>query len=307
MQEKKRKKKPTEVLSPSLFLPFFHSFILCLIVLFVLGIFMRHPLIPCRAFLALLQGVNESISSKRWFLFPWGSRRPDNVTEASANRLVENTAAFFPSFYSHCVCPFLFNSPLLLHLLYCTPFIFHHSFYFVSFFFITSFLLHISLYHFFCLIHPFKQSFSRHFSIFPFLFYPFLPLLSSMCEELWQTQHHVFVCVRLGGGRQLSDSIVTLSTSPHSTAHPATGFLPPLHPSRPRARKAASGPSQARTEDSLWGCRGHRCWRMRTRDPGQAPEPRPWSGLPVSPLKGLRGWAQRQGKRGGGGWRSQQR
>lgn len=81
---------------------------------------------------------------------------------------------------------------------------------------------------------------------------------------------------------------------------------PPIPPSRPPARKAASGPSQARTEASLWGCRGRRCWRMRTRDPGQATDPRPWSGLPASQLKGLRGWAQHQGKRGSGGRRSQQ-
>lgn len=87
------------MLSPSLFLPFFHSFILCLIVLFVLGISARHPLIPRRPFFWLgYKVLMKAFRANVDFLFPWGSRRPDNVTEASANRLVENTAASFPPF-----------------------------------------------------------------------------------------------------------------------------------------------------------------------------------------------------------------
>lgn len=80
------------------------------------------------------------------------------------------------------------------------------------------------------------------------------------------------MCLR--DGRQHSDSIVSLSTSPHSTAHLATGFLPPpLHPSRLHARKAASGPSQDRTEATLWGCK--RASRLEDEDQGSPPSPGP--------------------------------
>jgi len=48
----------------------------------------------------------------------------------------------------------------------------------------------------------------------------------------------VCLCALLRDGRQFSDSIVSFSTSPHSTAHPATGFLPPF-PS-PRSTQALS-------------------------------------------------------------------
>lgn len=50
-------------------------------------------------------------------------------------------------------------------------------------------------------------------------------------------------------------------------------FPPPLHPSRPQARKAASGPSQARTEAPLWGCRG--APEQEDEDQGFRPSPRP--------------------------------
>lgn len=83
----------------------------------------------------------------------------------------------------------------------------------------------------------------------------------------------MFVCVRLRDGRQLSDSIVSLSTSPHSTAHPATGFLPPLHPSRPRASKAALGAKSGQDGGFIVGLQGASL--VEDEDQGSMPSDRP--------------------------------
>lgn len=65
VEKKKREKKPHRTaFTKFVFALFSVFFILCLYALFVLGFFIRHLLVPCRAFLARLQGVNESISSK---------------------------------------------------------------------------------------------------------------------------------------------------------------------------------------------------------------------------------------------------
>lgn len=133
--------------------------------------------------------------------------------------LVENTAGFFffsPSSFIHIVLP-LFSPQLSVSVasLYgSSDFFFKQPFSSVSLFLSATFLASL-------ILTP------------SFLLAAFLPLLPSMCEALLinkrQTRSYVFVCVCLRDGRQLSDSIVSLSTSPHSTAHPATGFLPPSH------------------------------------------------------------------------------
>lgn len=176
-----------------------------------------------RTILARLQGVNESISSKHvdffFFCFHGDPERPDNVTEAPANRTGGKHCRLFffsPSSFIHIVLP-PFSPQLSVSVasLYgSSDFFFKQPFSSVSLFLSATFLASL-------ILTP------------SFLLAAFLPLLPSMCEALLinkrQTRSYVFVCVCLRDGRQLSDSIVSLSTSPHSTAHPATGFLPPSH------------------------------------------------------------------------------
>lgn len=177
-----------------------------------------------RTILARLQGVNESISSKHvdflFFFVSMGIQKGLTMSQRlRPTELVENTAGFFFSlpllFYSHCapsVSPQLSVSVASLY--GSSDFFFKQPFSSVSLFLSATFLASL-------ILTP------------SFLLAAFLPLLPSMCEALLinkrQTRSYVFVCVCLRDGRQLSDSIVSLSTSPHSTAHPATGFLPPSH------------------------------------------------------------------------------
>lgn len=177
-----------------------------------------------RTILARLQGVNESISSKHvdflFFFVSMGIQKGLTMSQRlRPTELVENTAGFFfflpLLFYSHCapsVSPQLSVSVASLY--GSSDFFFKQPFSSVSLFLSATFLASL-------ILTP------------SFLLAAFLPLLPSMCEALLinkrQTRSYVFVCVCLRDGRQLSDSIVSLSTSPHSTAHPATGFLPPSH------------------------------------------------------------------------------
>lgn len=205
-------------------------FILCLFALFVLGIFIRHLLVPRQGFFfseqfwlgykALMKAFRANMLIFYFFLFPWGSRKAWQCHRGSGQQNWWKTLpAFFffsPSSFIHIVLP-PFSPQLSVSVasLYgSSDFFFKQPFSSVSLFLSATFLASL-------ILTP------------SFLLAAFLPLLPSMCEALLinkrQTRSYVFVCVCLRDGRQLSDSIVSLSTSPHSTAHPATGFLPPSH------------------------------------------------------------------------------
>lgn len=77
-------------------------FILCLFALFELGFLFCVSCVPRRAVLCFWLGYRALMKAFQanmliFFCLPWGSTRPDNVTEVSANRRVENTAAFVAS------------------------------------------------------------------------------------------------------------------------------------------------------------------------------------------------------------------
>lgn len=204
-------------------------FILCLFALFVLGIFIRHLLVPRQGFFFSEQfwlGYKALMKAFRanmlifFFFVSMGIQKGLTMSQRlRPTELVENTAGFFffsPSSFIHIVLP-LFSPQLSVSVasLYgSSDFFFKQPFSSVSLFLSATFLASL-------ILTP------------SFLLAAFLPLLPSMCEALLinkrQTRSYVFVCVCLRDGRQLSDSIVSLSTSPHSTAHPATGFLPPSH------------------------------------------------------------------------------
>lgn len=208
----------------SLFLSFVCLHYLCWGFLFGISSSLVGRFFFFRTILARLQGVNESISSKHvdflFFFVSMGIQKGLTMSQRlRPTELVENTAGFFfflpLLFYSHCapsVSPQLSVSVASLY--GSSDFFFKQPFSSVSLFLSATFLASL-------ILTP------------SFLLAAFLPLLPSMCEALLinkrQTRSYVFVCVCLRDGRQLSDSIVSLSTSPHSTAHPATGFLPPSH------------------------------------------------------------------------------
>lgn len=83
------------------------------------------------------------------------------------------------------------------------------------------------------------------------------------------------MCLR--DGRQLSDSIVSLSTSPHSTAHPATGFLFSL-PTTLSIPPSTQAPSQeggfgGQNGGFIVGLQG--ALVLEDEDQGSRPSPRP--------------------------------
>ena len=163
-----------------------------------------------------------------FFLFPWGSRKAWQCHRGSGQQNWWKTLpAFFffflPSSFIHIVFP-PFSPQLSVSIasLYGSSVFFFSSRVFKQPFSSVSLFLSAT----------FLASLIPTLSILPAAF---LPLLSSTCEELLINKDKrgrtcLCVCVCLRDGRQLSDSIVSLSTSPHSTAHPATGFLPPLPP-----------------------------------------------------------------------------
>lgn len=199
-------------------------------------------------------------------MLPWGSARPDNVS-VSSNSERRNVLSF------HSVSPFL------------------HSF-FISFsciFFLTlvALFLWLCFCQLFVLINLLKQLFSSisrfGSATFPLFFWPSLILhLPFVAVYVWRVAinegKHGSVRLRVlpRDGRQLSDSIVSLSTSSHSAAHAATGFLPPpIHPGHKPGRRIWSQ-VKARMEAWLWGLRGTGGWgpgiqaKLQTRDPDLA-------------------------------------
>lgn len=203
------KKTHRSAFSPSLLLLFFLSFLSFVCLHYLCWDFYSACSSLVRSFffffLAQLQGVNESISSKHVDFCFHGD--PEGLTMSQRLRPTDwwKTLLLFSLFCSHCVPLFLLNSPSPLHL----------PLYFFSLFLLIT--LYISLYFshsshspslcffvvsLFSLIHLFQQPFSSvslffsatflSFLLFPFLFLTpsilltaFLPLLSSMCEELW--------------------------------------------------------------------------------------------------------------------------
>lgn len=83
----------------------------------------------------------------------------------------------------------------------------------------------------------------------------------------------MFVCARLRDGRQLSDSIVSLSTSPHSTAHLATGFLPPSPSIRAPCQEGGFRAKSGRDGGYIVGMQG--ASMLEDEDQGLRPSPRP--------------------------------
>lgn len=83
----------------------------------------------------------------------------------------------------------------------------------------------------------------------------------------------MFVCVCLRDGRQLSDSIVSLSTSPHSTAHPATGFLPPSPSIQASSQEGGFGAKSGQDGGFIVGMQG--ALVLEDEDQGSRPSPRP--------------------------------
>lgn len=83
------------------------------------------------------------------------------------------------------------------------------------------------------------------------------------------------MCVCLRDGRQLSDSIVSLSTSPHSTAHPATGFLPPSIPPSIQAPSQEGGFGSKSGQDGGFTVGLQGVSVLEDEDQGSRPSPRP--------------------------------
>lgn len=236
------KKEERKLLLLSLFLLFFLSFLSFVCLHFLCWDFsILHLLVPHRAFLAELQGVNESVSGKHVDFCFHGD--PEGLTMSQRLRPTDWRKALLSLFFRPSFIRCFFFSTL------------HSPFSFLLFFkWILSVGLTLQppplclcLYRLFSLIRLFKASlflFRCHF--FLSLFFPLpdplysaYPLSSFVVIYVWRAlineDKHSSVCVCVGvclrDGRQLSDSIVSLSTSPHSTAHPATGFLPPSSPS----------------------------------------------------------------------------
>lgn len=101
-------------------------FILCLFALFVLGIFIRHLLVPRRGFFfseqfwlgykALMKAFRANMLIFFFFCFHGDPERPDNVTEAPANRTGGKHCRLFffsppPLLFTLCSLCFLLNSP----------------------------------------------------------------------------------------------------------------------------------------------------------------------------------------------------
>lgn len=150
----------------------FYPLFVCII---CVGIFILRFLVPCRAFafLAGLQGANESISGKHVDFCFHGD--PEGLTMSPRLRPTGwwKTLLPFSLFYSHFVPPFVLSS-LLITLYFFKTFLF--CLFAVNICCFASFEANLQL--------RVSAAFLALFLTFSILLAAFLPLLSSACEEL---------------------------------------------------------------------------------------------------------------------------